>query len=373
MRSPFHTIHDAVTRWLNRGCENASPENALIMRRARGFALVAYFIQFFVGVVLSTALGRLHLALVSIMAMIATGACIRWLGRNDQHAKLAFHTAIGFCLAAISLGSLWADGAPPMSALYPIPLIMAANFVLGVWAAAGWTLATIAALGLVISSAAPPPHIDLDPQIWRAVVFSSRALVISVVFVLGAVGRRFEDRQTEQLAFLAHHDSLTGLANRAEFDYRLGLAIARSRRHQWSLALLFIDLDALKTINDTLGHVAGDAVLRAVSGQIRAATRKTDVAGRTGGDEFVVLLEAADEQKSALYGERLLERIEGCAVRTHTQLRVGASIGIAHFPRDAGDGEELMRRADAAMYEAKRAGGGRVVVATPPEAAGSSR
>jgi diguanylate cyclase (GGDEF)-like protein len=369
MRSPHQVIYDGVRHWLERGCESATAEDALVMRRARGFGLVTYLVAFFIGVVVAGSLGRPLLSLISALAVIATAGCLHWLGRDDgRQARLAFHAAIGVSLTGISLASLLAQGAPLMSALYPIPLIMAANFVLGAWAAAGWTLATITALGAVIWNAAPPPHVTVDAETWRMVAFSSRSLVVTIVFVLGAVSRRFEDRQTHQLTFLAHHDSLTGLANRSEFDYRLGLAIARARRHEWALALLFIDLDGFKSVNDTLGHVAGDSVLRAVGEQIQAATRKTDVAGRVGGDEFVVLLEAADQEKSALYGRRLLERIEGCAVHTDTQLRVGASIGIAHFPRDAGDGEDLMRRADAAMYEAKRTGGSRVVVAAAPPA-----
>ena len=369
MFSPWQVARSQLLHWINSGTENADAGTALVIRRARGFALVAYPMQIFAGTLLAFTLKIPQLAVAAAVAMAVTIACLRWMAREDgRWARLAFHAAVGISLAAIAAVGITLERGAPMSALYSIPLIMAANFVLGVGAAAGWTLATIVTLGVVVLGTVPPPHVTLDADTWRAVTFSSRALVVGVVFALGAVARRFENWQTRQLEFMAHHDSLTGLVNRSEFDDRLGLAIARARRHEWSLALLFIDLDDFKAINDTLGHSAGDSVLRAIGEQIQNATRKTDVAARVGGDEFVVLLEAADAEKSAVYGQRLLERIEGCAVHTDTQLRLSASIGIAHFPRDARDGQALERTADAAMYRAKHEGGGRVGIAPPADA-----
>ncbi len=180
----------------------------------------------------------------------------------------------------------------------------------------------------------------------------------------------------EQVAFLAYHDSLTGLANRALLEEMLDPALARARRANMSVALLFMDLDGFKEVNDTLGHQAGDELLKEVADRLVEATRDTDVVARQGGDEFLVLLtdlEPGSEAEMVDGKDKAVQVAELMAQRIHTAMRApvfvgeaevhtSASIGISVFPLDAVDTRALLKNADAAMYESKkdRAGGYRL-------------
>ena len=164
--------------------------------------------------------------------------------------------------------------------------------------------------------------------------------------------------QREQaLEHMAHHDALTGLANRALLEDRLTQALARARRNQTQVAVLLVDLDRFKAINDTHGHEHGDALLLAVATRLRAAVRDRDTVARLGGDEFVILIEetrdAADCDRVA---EKLLRAIVEPVPFREVTLRCSASIGAAIFPADGEDPATLQRRADEAMYAAKHAG-----------------
>jgi diguanylate cyclase (GGDEF)-like protein/PAS domain S-box-containing protein len=176
--------------------------------------------------------------------------------------------------------------------------------------------------------------------------------------------RDITDRKTleDELRRRAFHDALTGLANRALFEDRLAQALARARRQGQPVAVLFLDLDDFKTINDSLGHSSGDELLRAVATRIADVARITDTAARLGGDEFAVLLELADDKKNAeLVARRLLEGLAPPIVVGERELRVGASIGVA-VSNGALTVDEILRNADTAMYAAKDAGKGTVRV-----------
>ncbi len=159
-----------------------------------------------------------------------------------------------------------------------------------------------------------------------------------------------------QLAHQAFHDSVTGLANRALFADRVAHALSRRSDERTPLGVMFIDLDDFKTINDSLGHPVGDAVLREVGERLLAALRPTDTAARFGGDEFAVLLEDIEgTQHAADIAERLKEAIERPVTIEEKQLFVRASIGICLTrPGEATSPEDLLRNADVAMYMAKR-------------------
>jgi diguanylate cyclase (GGDEF)-like protein/PAS domain S-box-containing protein len=160
----------------------------------------------------------------------------------------------------------------------------------------------------------------------------------------------------DQLRHQAFHDGLTGLANRTLFEDRLLHALQASRRHSVPLAVLFLDLDDFKTINDSLGHVTGDAVLREVAERVGRCLRAVDTAARLGGDEFAILLEqVGDEQEALLVGERLLQELGPPVVVEGRELNVGGSVGIA-LAHDGSTVDELLRNADAAMYAAKSNG-----------------
>ncbi|HVL34370.1 MAG TPA: EAL domain-containing protein, partial [Burkholderiales bacterium] len=160
-----------------------------------------------------------------------------------------------------------------------------------------------------------------------------------------------------RLEFLAHHDTLTGLPNRAMFHERAREAIAHARRHDKTAAVLFIDLDNFKQVNDGLGHDVGDGLLKVVASRLRSCVRGDDFIARIGGDEFCVLLQDIGEpREAAAVAQKLLHEL-GKEYRVgEYQVTPGASIGIACVPQDGNDVATLLRLADAAMYRAKEAG-----------------
>jgi len=181
--------------------------------------------------------------------------------------------------------------------------------------------------------------------------------------VLAQADAHSEIRRLQQrLAYLAFHDSLTGLPNRASFDHKLRTRHERRSADATGVAVLFIDLDGFKTINDTLGHGAGDKTLEAVAKRIRTTVRPGDSVARLGGDEFVVLLDrAADLPGARAAAERIVEALSEPIRLGRHQATIGASIGIAFRDEVPEDPGQLIRLADRAMYEAKRTGRGRIV------------
>lgn len=160
-----------------------------------------------------------------------------------------------------------------------------------------------------------------------------------------------------ELAERAHFDSLTGLVNRALFHDRLEQAVTRASRAGRRVALMFIDLDGFKEVNDTLGHEIGDQVLKAVAKLLRGAARKNETVARLGGDEFTVVLEQTDDISDvAVVAKRILRAFEAPIATAGKEIRVTCSVGIAVFPDTASDAESLLRNADAAMFHAKKSG-----------------
>jgi diguanylate cyclase (GGDEF)-like protein/PAS domain S-box-containing protein len=163
--------------------------------------------------------------------------------------------------------------------------------------------------------------------------------------------------QGEQLAHLAEHDLLTGLPNRLLFCDRVGQAISLARRLARRAAVLFLDLDGFKHINDTLGHAAGDEFLKSVANRLLNCVRAPDTVSRQGGDEFVMLLQDLQKpEDAAATARRTLQAVTEVCLADHRELHVTASIGISVFPDDGLDVETLIRNADAAMYQAKKNG-----------------
>ena len=161
----------------------------------------------------------------------------------------------------------------------------------------------------------------------------------------------------EWLKHLATHDSLTGLPNRTEFERCCREAMARARRQGRRLALLYIDLDKFKPVNDTYGHVIGDELLRQLSIRMQQMMRETDIVARIGGDEFSVLLADLDDvSNSYIVACKLLDMLSQPVVSRRGTHTVGASIGISAYPDDGHDPQTLLRLADAAMYRVKQGG-----------------
>jgi len=190
-------------------------------------------------------------------------------------------------------------------------------------------------------------------------------LLVSAV-TLGTVAfifaeRRQRRRLAQKLEREANHDPLTMLPNRRFFLEWLGYALAQARREGQEIALLYIDLDGFKAVNDRFGHRRGDALLVAIAERLRATKREGDLLARIGGDEFALAApNARDGKELAALGERLLASLGGSGQSRLTDVPVGASIGIAFFPDDANDVPGLIAAADSAMYAAKRAGKNRV-------------
>ncbi len=161
----------------------------------------------------------------------------------------------------------------------------------------------------------------------------------------------------ERLVWDAGHDALTGLWNRAAFAAHLVQACERAARDQRAIALLFLDLDGFKQVNDSLGHDIGDAVLVEAAQRIVSAVRHCDTVGRLGGDEFTILLEQVDDDRDVVdVADRVVAAVAEPWLRFGTAVHVTASVGIATTGVGIASGEELMQQADAAMYAAKRSG-----------------
>ena len=161
-----------------------------------------------------------------------------------------------------------------------------------------------------------------------------------------------------RVTHMAYHDALTGLANRELFHESLLLAVERARRDRTSIAVLYLDLDNFKNLNDTMGHYAGDLLLVALAERLRASTRDVDLVARQSGDEFLILLADLDPEDApgiiALVLERIFASLEDPVDLDGTAFRAHGSLGVSRFPDDSHDAATLLRHADAAMYEAKR-------------------
>ncbi len=165
---------------------------------------------------------------------------------------------------------------------------------------------------------------------------------------------RLADKMTEQLRHMAQHDPLTGLPNRALFSDRLNQALAHARRHKGQFAVIFLDLDNFKPVNDNHGHAVGDAVLQQVSRRLQDSIRASDTVARMGGDEFVVLMPSLAHSETALdLAEKIRQAVREPCTIVGLQLHITCSIGIAVYPQDGTDEFSLTRSADEAMYRAK--------------------
>jgi len=164
-------------------------------------------------------------------------------------------------------------------------------------------------------------------------------------------------RAEQQLAYMATHDALTGLPNRRLFNDRLTLELAHAHRNQQKLAMMLLDLDHFKDVNDTLGHSVGDKLLQVVGGRLTSLLRQSDTVARMGGDEFMLLLPEMDQMENAA---RIAAKILGAFRRPFEfdghKFHITTSIGIALYPNDGEDADALMKNVDIAMYRAKDRG-----------------
>lgn len=164
------------------------------------------------------------------------------------------------------------------------------------------------------------------------------------------------EKTNAMISHMADHDALTGLLNRRRMLNELAAALAHARRHGGPFALVFMDLNCFKAINDGHGHDVGDRFLTGFAGLLEQVARETDVVGRWGGDEFVVLLPQSTRVQAGQFADRLIERLHSQPIDIGSQrVRASVSVGIAAYPTDGADPEALLARADAQMYQIKRA------------------
>jgi diguanylate cyclase (GGDEF)-like protein len=207
-----------------------------------------------------------------------------------------------------------------------------------------------------------PMLVMLNPTDLSFLTIIMRLLSLGMIVAIVGIYESYSIRLNKMLskernlfAFKASHDALTGLANRAEFDARLKVAIENARHSSYSLALIYIDLDGFKPINDTIGHHAGDVVLEAVSARLSKIVRGTDTVARLGGDEFAIILQGIDnEVKITPILEKVLKTLgEDIIIDEKITVNVHGSLGIAFYPENADSPDSLCRHADMAMYLAK--------------------
>ncbi len=197
---------------------------------------------------------------------------------------------------------------------------------------------------------------DVFPA-WQTVsaVRDKKGNIIQFISIFSDIS---EKKMTEDRIYhLAHYDIVTGLHNRSAFYEQMKMAIAGSVRHKHKLALLYLDLDNFKLINDASGHATGDLLLKFVADRLRSEVRQVDIIARLGGDEFVVLLTDVRSNQDVLQvAEKILKTIASPILLDHIEVVVTSSIGISTFPADGEDADTLLKNADAAMYRAKKVG-----------------
>jgi diguanylate cyclase (GGDEF)-like protein/PAS domain S-box-containing protein len=179
--------------------------------------------------------------------------------------------------------------------------------------------------------------------------------------IAGYLGIAFDiterKKLTEYVNHLAHHDQLTGLPNRVLLEDRMRQAIQRAKRNHHKVALLMVDIDYFKRINDSLGHTAGDALLDTVAKKLCSAVRQTDTVARMGGDEFVIIMpEFRDQRDAQKCAETIIQKVSTPTMLGNREVNVTVSVGLCIFPDCAADADSLLKNADAALYEAKEAG-----------------
>jgi diguanylate cyclase (GGDEF)-like protein/PAS domain S-box-containing protein len=179
--------------------------------------------------------------------------------------------------------------------------------------------------------------------------------------IAGYLGIAFDiterKKLTEYVNHLAHHDQLTGLPNRVLLDDRMRQAIQRAKRNRHKVAVLMVDVDYFKRINDSLGHSAGDALLDAIAKKLCSAVRQTDTVARMGGDEFVIVMpEFRDEKDAERCAEAIIQKVSTPTMLGNREVNVTVSVGLCVFPDCAYDADSLLKNADAALYEAKEGG-----------------
>lgn len=309
-----------------------------------------------------------------VVTVVMIGLCL-WVLRQGYSCTLIANLFIGFCVAVLSCAVLATGGFPDS----PLMLFLVAQPVMallttGRHSSLVWLALTVASLLLLarLDAAALMPQAPaavvrrLAESTWVVITLALFGMVLYFDVINRGLAASIT-RERDQADFAAAHDPLTGLLNRGAFNQRLSTMLERSRFGNRAFALLMVDLDGFKAVNDSHGHHVGDCLLQILAGRMRAGLRELDAVARIGGDEFAVAMEGMT-RGAALERivTQLLEALSRPANCEGVEVAVSASIGVALWPVAAGDTESLLRCADRAMYAAKQGGRNQVVYAGEP-------
>lgn len=312
-----------------------------------------YFATFQIAVVaiaIPLALEFYLLAGMGVVSLFALSATLRAIDETLEAYRLCTHLVYAVSLAALAY-SIFSLGISGSLTIYSTAsILLGAAYLLGTRAAIFWAVPCLTLAGLD-AFIVPTVQYAIPPM----VTFVVRAATLGTILAFGLSFRWAHDQQAAQLRYEARTDPLTGLANRLAFGDAVAQALGRAKRFKRRGALIFADLDGMKSINDNFGHETGDAFLREIADRIHTLTRIVDTPARLGGDEFVILLSEFDDPKGA---EILARRLSATICRPWRvggrEISPAVSIGIAEFTNGDEDPKALLRLADDAMYAAKR-------------------
>ena len=312
-------------------------------------------------IVIPLVLGLPTLALAGVGLLLVMGISVRAVDHDVHVARLVAHLVYFLALAAVAYAVFGLQIPTVITVYFPSLVLLGSAHILGARAALAWAVpsAALVAAGVFLPSGP-------EREVSDIVTFATRSGTLLTILGFGLAFRRAHDRQARELEHRATTDALTGLPNRIALHRALANALSRCARFGRRGAVVFVDMDGMKRINDSHGHGVGDAFLKEISTRIRAVTRSVDTPSRMGGDEFVVLLSEFDDPKGAeIYARKLLSVLTRPWQAAGEELRPSASIGIAPFPEAGMTADELLRVADSAMYQAKRSGGRRAFIGDP--------
>ena len=311
-------------------------------------------------------LGDVRLLIGGLGATIILWAASRAIERDPFAFPILMNILNVVALGVMAYAVFVVGVSPVITVYFPVLLLHTMAYVVGVRAAV-----FVAVPSLVLVVATVVADLPEERPVGPLATLLVRAGMIVSVLIFAVTMRRAHDQQAVELQLRATTDPLTGLANRLEFDRAIREALDRTGRGSHTGALVYVDIDNMKAVNDTYGHGVGDRFLQEVARRIMSVTRSVDTAARLGGDEFVVVLpEVNAAAGSEAYTEKLIEELHAPFQCGFAEIEPSASIGVTTFTGGTETADELLRRADRAMYEAKRAGGRRIVasaLAHPPE------
>lgn len=324
-----------------------------MVRRGRAATQVAIVFTVLVLILLPVLAGLPEVAISGVAILVVLVVMLRFTENRPRAYALCLQAVYAIALGGTAYAIFGVGLDPAVSVYFPPIVVLGCAYILGWKTAAFWTLPCLAVMAAAVYLPTPE-QLVVD----RDIDFLSRAGGLLTVLAFAVSFRRSHDRQAAQLAHLAGTDPLTGLSNRLALMDAIDASLARAARFRRRTALVFIDLDDMKEVNDAHGHEVGDAYLRAIAARIEGVSRSYDTLARLGGDEFVVLLsETTDVRGTRTYAEKLMHELSKPLEVAGASIAPRASIGFACFPEHADSAVTLLGAADAAMYMAKQDGG----------------